>query len=449
MTKSVAGKESAHGGCNLADFFAPTHRFQGLQGDDEADDDYRVSELLLQGTIHDLLMAGWAWKDVLQVIDGRIVWIDGDTFLADRRSLGRTRSTNTNATEEWMERYEECWFSLGVLRRELSGNTVMYNVSIYSVGIDQAKMTLAALMPFLAIEDGGVDEIVVDASGLTGPRVPLPIEPGDLGYILVKKKRLRRLTLKRFTVQTDQSLTLFKHASKETTVAFEMCDLQDGGSILAEYMRENQNLTALSLRWTSFDDHSFHRFCDALRGNTSLRTLHLVHCCKNSMQIDALTAALADNHGLHHLRLVSGGLTDEDVFTGLCQAVGRHATLEVLETRSCVSPWQSLSLSRNSARCQQIVEMLQKNTILQEIRLDFQHDDPHLLVMKALLLRNIYLRKRLPSLAAVYPSSIQLALVGRALHSANHRPNELWMMLSGVLDCLLPNVASSSGKSID
>jgi hypothetical protein len=455
MTKSVAGtcRVSAAGGCNLADFFAPTHRFQGLQGDDEADDDCRVSELLLQGTIQDLILAGWAWKDVLRVIDGRIVWIDGNTFLADRRSLGRTRSSNTTATEEWMGSYEECWFSLGVLHEELSGSTAMYNVGIYSVGIDQAKVTLSALMQFLALEDGGVGEIVVEASGLTGTMALFPIEPVDLRSILMKNKHLRRLTMKRFTVQPDQSLALFKHASKETTVAFEMCDLQDGGSGLAECLRDNQNPAALSLRWTYFDDHSFHMFCDAVRGNTSLRTLHLVHCCKNSVQINALTAALADNHGIRELRLVSGGLADENAFTGLCRAVGKHATLEVLETRSCVAPWQSLSLSRETARCQQIVEMLQKNTVLQAIRLDFQHrndhDDPHLLGMKALLLRNIYLRKRLPSLAAAYPSSIQLALVGRAMHSVNHRPNELWMLLSGVLDYLLPNVASSSGKSMD
>jgi hypothetical protein len=284
MTKSVVGRESAHhGGCNLADFFAPSHRFQGLQGDDEADDDCRVSELLLQGTIHDLLMAGWAWKDFLRVIDGRIVWIDGDTFLSDRRSLGRTRSTtNTTATEEWMGSYEECWFSLGVLRQELSGNTVMYNVSIFSVGIDQAKVTLAELMPFLVLEDCGVDEIVVDASGLTGSGKPLPIEPGDLHSILVKKKPPRRLTSKYFVIRPDQSLTLFKHTSKETTIAFEMCDLQDGGSVLADCVRDNQNLAALSLRWMSFDDDSFHRFCHAIRGNTSLRTHNLVHCCKTA-----------------------------------------------------------------------------------------------------------------------------------------------------------------------
>jgi hypothetical protein len=453
MTKSVAGKVSAAGGCNLVDFFAPTHRFQGSQGDDEADVDCRVSELLLQGTIQDLLLVGWTWKDVLRVIDSRIVWIDNETFLADRRCLGRARSTNTTVTEEWMGNYEECWFSLGVLCHELSGKTSMYNVGIYSVGIDQAKETLLALIQFLALEDGGVGEILVDASGQAGRMVPFPIEPVDLRSILVKRRRLRRLTLKRFVVQPDQILTLFKHASKETTVAFEMCDLEDGGRVLADCVRDNQNPAALSLRWASFDDHSFHIFCNAIRGNTSLRTLHLVHCCKNSVQINALTAALADNHGLRELRFVSGGLADEYAFTGLCRAVGRHATLEVLETRSCVAPWQSLSLSRETTRCQQLLEMLQKNTVLQEIRFDFQHrndpDDPNLLAMRALLLRNIYLRKRLPSLAAVYPSSTQLALVGRALHNVNHRPNELWLLLSGVLDFLLPNVASSSSKRFD
>lgn len=232
-----------------------------------------------------------------------------------------------------------------------------------------------------------------------------------------------------------------------------MCDLQDGGRVLADCVRDNQNPAVQSLRWTSFDNHSFHIFCDAVRGNTSLRTLHLAHCCKNSVQINAFTAALADNHGLRELRLVSGGLADEYAFTGLCRAVERHATLEVLETRSCVAPWQSLSLSRETARSQQLAETLQKNTVLQEIRFDFQHrndhDDPHLIGMKALLLRNIYLRQRLPSLAAVYPSSIQLALVGRAVDSVNNRPTELWMLLSGVLDYLLPNVASSSGRGFD
>jgi hypothetical protein len=133
---------------------------------------------------------------------------------------------------------------------------------------------------------------------------------------------------------------------------------------------------------------------------------------------------------------------------------GRHATLKVLVTRSCVRPWQSLPLSHETARYKQLVEMLQSNTVLQEIRFDFQHRNAHdnsdsLLAMRALLLRNIYLRKRLPSLAAVYPSSTQLALVGRALHSANHRPNELWILLSGVLDFLLLNVASSSSKRFD
>jgi hypothetical protein len=264
MTKSVAGRVSASGGCNLADFFAPTHRFQGLQGDDdEADGDCRVSELLLQGTIQDLLLVGWTWKDVLRVIDGRIVWIDNETFLADRTCLGRTRSTsNTTAPEEWTDSYEECWFSLGVLRQELSGNTSMHNVGIYSVGINQAKETLSALMQFLALEDGGVGvcEIVVDASGRTGRRVPFPIEVVDLRSILVKRRRLMRLTLKRFVVQPDQILTLFKHASKETTVAFEMCDLEDGGRVLADCVRDNQNPAALSLRWTSFDNHSFHIF---------------------------------------------------------------------------------------------------------------------------------------------------------------------------------------------
>jgi hypothetical protein len=455
MAKSVAGSVSTTGGCNLADFFAPTHRFQGLQGDDEADVDCRVSELFLQGTIQDLLLVGWTWKDVLRVIDGRIVWIDNETFLADRRCLVISRSTSTTVTEEWMGSYEECWFSLGVLCHELSGNTAMNNLGIYSVGIDQAKATLSALMQFLALEDGGVgvNEIVVDAAGPAGRRVPFPIEPVDLRSILVKRRCPRRLTLKRFVVQPDQILTLFKHASKATTVAFEMCDLEDGGRVLAECVRDNQNPAALSLRWTSFDNHSFHIFCDAIRGNTTIRTLHLVHCCKSSAQINALTAALADNHGLRELRLVSGGLADEYAFTGLCRAVGRHATLEVLETRSCVAPWQSLSLSREAARCQQLVEMLQNNTVLQEIRFDFQrrreHDDPNLLAMRALLLRNIYLRKRLPSLAAVYSSSTQLALVGRALHTVNHIPNELWMLLSGVLDFLLPNVASSSSKRFD
>jgi hypothetical protein len=453
MTKLVAGRVSAAGGCNLADFFAPTHRFQGLQGDEEADVDCRVSEVLLQGTIQDLLQAGWAWKDVLRVTDGRIVWIDSDTFLADRSSLGRTRSTHATAPEEWMGSYEECWFSLGVPHQELSGNSAVHNVGIYSVGLDKAKATLSALMQFLALEDGGVGEIVVDASGLTGRRVPFPIEPVDLCSILVKRKSLRRLTLNRFIVQTDQILTLFKYASNETTFAFEMCDLEDGGRVLADCVRDNQNLAALSLRWTSFDDHSFHIFCDAIRVNTSLRKLHLVHCCKNSVQINALTAALADNHGLCELRLVSGGLADKYAFTGLCRAVDRHATLEVLETRSCVAPWQSLSLSRETARYKQLVEMLQKNTVLQEIRFDFQHrnahDDANLRAIRALLLRNIYLRKRLPSLAAVYPSCTQLALVGRALHTVNHRPNEAWMLLSGVLDFLLPNVASASSRRFD
>jgi hypothetical protein len=450
MTKPVAGRVYAAGGCNLADFFAPTHRFQGLHRDDETDVDCRVSEVLLQGTIQDLLIAGWAWKDVLRVTDGRIVWIDSDTFLAERSSLGRTRSTHATAPEEWMGSYEECWFSLGVPHQELSGNLAVHNVGIYSVGLDKAKATLSVLMQFLALEDGGVGEIVVDASGLTGRRVPFPIEAVDLRSILVKRERLRRFTLKRFILQPDQILTLLKYASKGTTVAFEMCDLEDGGRVLADCVRDNQNPAALSLRWTSFDDHSFRMFCDAIRVNTSLRTLHLVHCCKNSVQINALTVALTDNQGLCELRLVSGGLADESVFRGLCRAVGRHATLEVLEMRSCVAPWQSLSLSRETARYKQLVEMLQNNTVLQEIRFDFQqrnaHDDSSLLAMRALLLRNIYLRKRLPSLAAVYPSCTQLALVGRALYSVNHRPNELWMLLSGVMDFLLPNVASSSKR---
>jgi hypothetical protein len=454
MTKSVAGKVSAAGGCYLVDFFAPTHRFQGLHGDDdETVVDCRVSEVLLQGTIQDLLIAGWEWKDVLRVTDGRIVWIDSDTFLADRSSLGRTRSTHATAPEEWMGSYEECWFSLGVPHQELSGNSALRNVGIYSVGLDKAKATLSALMQFMALEDGGVGEIVVNASGLTGTRVPFPVEAVDLRSILVKRKCLRRLTLKRFIVQPDQILTLLKYASEETTVAFEMCDLGDGGRVLAGCLRDNQNPASLLLRWTSFDDRSFKIFCDAIRVNTTLRTLHLVHCCKNSVQIDALTVALADNQGLCEFRLVSGGLADESVFRGLCRAVGRHATLEVLETRSCVAPWQSLSLSRETARYKQLVEMLQKNTVLQEIRFDFQHrnahDDSNLLAMRALLLRNIYLRKRLPSLVAVYPSRTQLALVGRALNSVNHRPNEVWMLLSGVLDFLLPNVASSSSKRFD
>jgi hypothetical protein len=81
--------------------------------------------------------------------------------------------------------YEERWFSPGALRQELSGNTATYNVSIYPVGIDQAKVMLAALMPFWSLM---TVEIVVDTSGLTGPRVPLSIEPGDLHSILVKKK---------------------------------------------------------------------------------------------------------------------------------------------------------------------------------------------------------------------------------------------------------------------
>jgi hypothetical protein len=445
----------AAGKRNLTDFFAPTNRLQGLvQGGDEVDVDCHFSEILLQGTMQDLLMAGWAWKDVLQVIDGRIVWIDDDTFLADRRSVGRMRSTNTAADDEWTGLYEQSWFSIGVLRRELSVATVRYNVGIYSVGIDKAKAVLSAFMPFLALGDDDMDEIFVDASDLAGTGVDLPIQPVDLRSILEKQKGLRRFTLQRFSIQPDQCLSVFQHSSEDTTVCLEMCQLQDGGNIIVSCLRDNQTPAKLSLRWTSLDDLAFEAFWDAVRANTSLRTLHLVHCCKNSGQINALAAALADNQGLLELRLVSGGL-DNAAFAALCRAVGTNATLEVLETRSCLAPWQSLPQSRQTARYQQMVEMLQENTVLQEIRLDFQHGhdnndgDQYLLAMKALLLRNRYWRKRFPALAAVHSSSTRLALVGRALYSVNPRPDELFMLLSGVLDYLLSNISSSPGTGID
>lgn len=447
---------------SLADFFAPTDRLQRLRGGETyyqpASSD--VSEIVLVGALQDLLAAGWAWSDLLKVSDGRIVWVNDETFLANPQTVWRTIRTLMAATqdsitvndnaENWIGPYEQCWLTVSVSYQQTVACKETGIVGIYTTGgMDAASAKLSDLVLLLTIPDDDLQSISLAAtSNAVGTTLSLSAQ--ELQSILQNHKRLGRFSLQRFHIHAEQCKSLLQACGNNTTLSLEMCSFRDNAVALADCLRTNQAAPArLSLRWTKFEDTAWQAFCGALAVNTSLQSLHLIHCCRGLAQAAAFTDCLVENQGLVELRWRSGSLTHDAVFRQLCRALANHKTLEILEAFSNPIPWRPLSLPREMSRCQVLIEtLLQENTLLQEIRLGFGHSTDsnryYLRIIRGLLMRNRYSSKRLPALAAEQSTTTQLAVLGRALEAIHHDPDQVFLLLSGVWGIVLPNISSCS-----
>jgi hypothetical protein len=289
-------------------------------------------------------------------------------------------------------------------------------------------------------EDGGIAFVEASAARENQESGPaklaiwyiLPFDERNF-RVFLSQHNLESLKLHRIPLRREESCRALAAADLQN-LEFPACELADGGAALIESVSEGRGPRGLRLGRGQFD--SLERrisFINALRGNTYLEKLDLIHIVSGDGSSQALASALLENKGLVHFGLRFCRL-DDHCWSELMAAISTHLTLRTLNFRriSDVDGFFPSSSVETRDRTKAIANMLLVNKHIDEIpcfcEASFDRDDWDALVAPRVEC-NLY-RKRLSPIPKIKALSTRAAVVGRALVRVEKNPSLVWMVLS-------------------
>jgi hypothetical protein len=178
----------------------------------------------------------------------------------------------------------------------------------------------------------------------------------------------------------------------------------------------------------------------AIRGDCNIAELHLTQM----LDIDGLVRALADNRSLVRLAFSNIFISDDN-WTVLCQSLSRHPKLEYLEL-FWTFPFShqhsnDATSERLTRRTDVFLQMLQTNTVLQELNAPRYEPDPRNDEFDERILADViqpYFRHvRHVRAFGNYRGPLHAQVLARALYKVNESPALVWMLIRNNMSPIL------------
>jgi hypothetical protein len=196
----------------------------------------------------------------------------------------------------------------------------------------------------------------------------------------------------------------------------EDCEFEDEEAvqILVDNVRAERGPKGLTLKGAPFESpERLGEFMNALRGNTYLERLEIGTLAVRDDSFQALVAALPENRGLTHLRLMDCTVNDR-CWDKLMSAIAEHPSLRTLVFDEIHDENEDIFLNRHDS-IHALAGMLTKNEQVDEVQVEDEFDsDVWNAVVVPRLEINLY-RKRFRAIQAIGLEKTRAAIVTRAL----------------------------------
>jgi hypothetical protein len=376
----------------------------------------------------DLVMNGQCtWKDFMEALGHRIVWISENAYL-DVCHLGGVGGIINYSRVLCVDADAEI------------GDQIRFE--IWAASALQASTACHILYRLLTTSGARmIESQSTFHPGSTRPECPFP--GIALSQLIEECPSLTYLHLEDFTLNEEIVRALGAGAVTNIKIALVNCTTNiSGTSALIESFRSNLGPTQL-LRC----DISSENLADGLRGNDNVKILKL-RSIEPITEGDMrnLVQSLSQNQGLVELNFGYHAFCDEN-WSILCQSIARHPTLELVDVSSQIPIFPGgnervvpLSETQKTRRAKMLLEMLKVNTVLRDITMSMQDCNQQILYVEIFprLLINRY-RPRVREIRT-QDHTLRAKLLGRALYSVNGNPSIILLFLSSHKEHLLRGI---------
>jgi hypothetical protein len=390
-----------------------TRRFQ----DDDDDGAFDFTEVQLAMPVEDFLVYRWEWEDLKAFLNGgikpKLLWITENAFLAVEQSGDMDRqnyiAANMRATSG-----EELALIL-VQHRESDKSTAELGVFWRAL----ATSNSVGLTISDQLTDSG--EYTINDEFHCEFKVGLPSGP-LLSQFLRESPSLKFLQFDglRFMEEHCRALASLQRTDLEIALHYCKLDVQDAEGAFIEWFRHNQVVTEI---------HQMeNRIFSALSGNNSLKRFKLKFPVAEE-EMGSLLQALPGNMGIEDLTMMDVKLTDKN-WCLLLHSLSTHPRIESVTYKDYFT--SSLSAESRTTWMNAILQMLQRNTVVQTLNLpdEFDNEEVYQNSIRPRLKRNRnYFEVQRQAVKRADPS-IRPQLLGRALHVVRYNPNLMFQFLS-------------------
>jgi hypothetical protein len=267
------------------------------------------------------------------------------------------------------------------------------------------------------------------------------INAPTLAYLMEQCQSLKTLILNNLKMDENHFRVLSGYSRPGLEIVLDCCKITSAGaSALVEVLGRNQGPTKLTL--CEIDNFVL---AEGLRGNSRLKSLR--PCFSSNLEVRdreflAIAGALEENKGRVDLYLTNGLRGSDETWGAICDSLGTHPTLEVLDVRGTLATTAPPEVFKS--RIQAILNMAKTNLSIHTIHLHAAYSEHELFRGSVVpYLETNRLRPRLLAIQRTRPIPYRAKVLGRALLSVRTDPNHFWMLLSGNAEVALPSTAAT------
>jgi hypothetical protein len=407
----------------MEQFLTPTRRYRNLL---EESLPFEFTEVKLTVPVEDFLVYYWDWKDLWAFFtDGgvtlKILWITEFVFLVVQES-GRAFEEIGSIFEFHNDTSSSC------ITAQIHGTScreqTLILANITHAGIP--AITRVVDVFWRAVTTSNCIHLTIsndnDLFGL--PSGPL------LSQFLRGSPSLQFLSFDGVHFKEDHCRALATLERTNLEITFNECKFepQDAEETFIEWFRHNQVVTELVYCLTDSN------FFSVLRGNNSVKKLAILRQGSKSSEEEmrSLLQALPGNRGIEDLSLDYIAMSDE-TWSLFFRSLSTHPCIKLVSLRyGSAGDHTSLSAQSKTTRMNAILQMLQRNTVLQTIDLPdpFKNEAVYQnAILPRLEMNRTCFEAQRQAVKQADPS-IRPQLLGRALHVVRYNPNLIFHFLS-------------------
>jgi len=206
----------------------------------------------------------------------------------------------------------------------------------------------------------------------------------DLLFLKMNKNRIN-FSFQFLALEKSHCQEIFNHGDNLSSVEFRQCEVE-GWKDCNNVDKKTNSTTKINWRpqklIISCSQHEFRKFVEGrlLSDSTTINDLHLsLHYILGDLDIRYLTSTLSDSSQRLERLCIKFLDLDDKSWTAICKALHNHPSLKTLTltyTEMYTDSFRRFSPERRRSRTDDILQLLNKNKILQEVNWPrFQQDE--------------------------------------------------------------------------
>jgi hypothetical protein len=328
---------------------------------ENSDDEDHVT---LKGSFEDLVDRGWSWGNLFAFLeDGKVVWTAPDCCIL----LGK------------FDEPEGHDYSIEVT---CEGSSKKQSVKVTATNADLTASTLNGIFQLCSNSESTNVEITFKLFA-TNPRTSFPLLQEEIMKAVAKSGKVDCIRF--HFVSINEATTRALTGCGIPEIEFRQCNVAGLDQALASNQGPSKMIVSCAMP-------EFGGFVGGLKSNTALKELDLLlHFWLQGDPFINFTNALEGNQGLERLTVSYLDISDDN-FKLLVQSLRKHPTLKSVDlsfTEKFADTFRKLTPERRTQRTKTIIDMLDENTMIQDITWPtFQHDEELMPEIDARLNRN-------------------------------------------------------------